>query len=226
MVGIDLNVKSIVDSNGTHYAQPRSLERNLVRLKRLSKAYSRTQKGSRNQEKARLRLARLHLRVVNQRSDAQHKLSSSLVRDNSFLFVESLNVAGMIKNHKLARVIADSSFSDFLRQLSYKAVNHDRIITPVGQYYPSSKTCSECGTVRAKLSLAERVFACECGVVLDRDENAAINILTEGMRLLNLKEPDRGLHGSNAYGGEGSGTGSNIRVKPTPKKQELIIKPN
>lgn len=224
MIGVDLNVASIVDSNDTHYPQPRSLERNLAKLKRLNKAFSRTQKGSRNRAKVRVKLARLHATITNQRADAHHKLSTNLVRDNSFIFTESLNVAGMLRNHKLARVIADSRFGEFLRQLSYKALNHERIITPVGRFYPSSKTCSECGTVRTKLSLSERVFTCDCGLITDRDYNAALNILIEGYRLL-VEQFDRGLHGNNACGGVSAGQDNTILTKLAPLKQELNIKP-
>lgn len=221
MVGVDLNVKSIVDSNGLHHDQPRSLQRNLKKMRRLNQELSRKQKGSRNRERARVKLARLHLRIANQRSDVHHKLSHSLIRDNSAIFIESLNVKGMLKNPKLARVIADSAFGEFLRQLNYKSVLHDRQVIPVGRFYPSSKTCSACGEVRTTLSLSERVFTCDCGFTADRDENAAENIFAEGMRLLSLKETDRGLHGSNACGGVSSGTSKITSVKLSPLKQEL-----
>ncbi|NJP05864.1 MAG: IS200/IS605 family element transposase accessory protein TnpB, partial [Chloroflexaceae bacterium] len=130
--------------------------------------------------KAKRKLARLHLRIANLRADATHKLTTRLAAKASTIALETLNVAGMLKNRRLSRAIADASFSEIVRQLAYKAVQ----VVRLNPFYPSSKTCNECGHINSDLTLADRVWACPaCGVVLDRDRNAARNIRDEGMRL-------------------------------------------
>lgn len=181
-VGIDLGVKTLATlSDGTVIANPRALAASEQRLKKAQKALSRKVKGSRRRAKARAKVARLHARVANQRGDAIHKTTSWLAGTYSEISVEDLNAAGMAKNHHLAKAVSDAAFGEFRRQLDYKTARTGAILHVVDRWYPSSKTCSKCGRVKAKLSLAERTYRCEhCGLVMDRDLNAAININVAG----------------------------------------------
>ena len=132
-----------------------------------------------------LKLAKLHEKIKNQRKDFQHKLSRKIVNENQVIVSEDLNVKGMLKNHKLAKSIQDASFSSFCSMISYKANEQHRQYVKIGTFYPSSKLCHCCGFNYNCLKLDERFWTCpECGTYLDRDENAAINILNEGLRIL------------------------------------------
>ena len=181
-VGIDLGVKTLATlSDGTVIANPRALAASERRLKKAQKALSRKVKGSRRRAKARAKVARLHARVANQRQDAMHKATSWLAGTYSEISVEDLNAAGMAKNHHLAKAVSDAAFGEFRRQLEYKTARSGAALHVVDRWYPSSKTCSKCGAVKAKLSLAERIYRCDgCGLVMDRDLNAAVNILVAG----------------------------------------------
>jgi putative transposase len=182
-IGIDLGVKALltgVDDAGNVVAVPgpKPLKAGLRRLRRASRAHSRKQKGSANRRKSSARLARIHARVANIRADALHKATSSIAARYETVAAEDLNVAGMMKNRRLARAISDQGFAAAVRTLGYKTTwNGGRLVT-AGRWFPSSKTCSGCGLVKAKLALSERVYTCEsCGLVLDRDVNAAVNLL-------------------------------------------------
>ena len=181
-VGIDLGVKTLATlSDGTVIENPRCLAASERRLKKAQKALSRKVKGSRRRAKARAKVARIHARVANQRLDAIHKTTSWLASTYSDISVEDLNAAGMAKNHRLAKAIMDASFGEFRRQLEYKTARNGAALHVVDRWYPSSKTCSRCGRVKAKLSLSERVYRCDgCGLVIDRDLNAAVNINVAG----------------------------------------------
>ena len=181
-VGIDLGVKTLATlSDGTVIANPRALAASERRLKKAQKALSRKVKGSKRCAKARAKVARIHAHVANQRGDAIHKATSWLAGTYSEISVEDLNAAGMVKNHRLAKAIMDAAFGEFRRQLEYKTARSGAALHVVDRWYPSSKTCSNCGRVKAKLSLAERVYRCDgCGLVMDRDLNAAVNILVAG----------------------------------------------
>ena len=160
---------------------------------------------------ARAKVARLHAHVANQRSDAMHKLTTRLARTYSDVSVEDLNAAGMVKNHRLAKAIMDAAFGEFRRQLEYKTARTGAALHVVDRWYPSSKTCSKCGTVKAKLSLAERVYKCDgCGLVMDRDLNAAINIKVAG------SAPET----QNAHRGTVSRSGQPGRATQVPAKCE------
>ena len=178
-VGVDLGVKHLaVTSDGRVFDNPRPLKKLLKKLKRLSRQHSRKQKGGQNRKKAARRLAKLHYRIACVRRDALHKVTTNLAKNHSLIAVEDLNVQGMMKNHNLAQAISDVSFAEFRRQLEYKCGWYGSRLVVVGRFFPSSKTCSGCGCVKEKLALSERVFQCEaCGMVLDRDLNAARNIL-------------------------------------------------
>ena len=181
-VGVDLGVKTLATlSDGTVVENPRYLRKSERKLKRAQQALSRKVKGSNRREKARAKVARLHARVANQRLDAMHKLTTRLAREYSDISIEDLHVAGMVKNHHLAKSIMDAAFGEFRRQLEYKTTRSGARLHVVDRWYRSSKTCSGCGRVKAKLSLSERTYRCDsCGLTMDRDLNAAINICVAG----------------------------------------------
>lgn len=182
-IGIDLGVRTLLtgaDDQGTvtGVPGPKPLKTALRKLKRASRAHSRKQKGSANSRKSAARLARLHARAGCVRADALHKATTDLARRYETVVIEDLNVAGMVKNRKLARAVSDQGFGQARRMLEYKTGWSGGRSVTAGRWFPSSKTCSACGTVKAKLSLAERTFTCgDCGLVLDRDLNAARNLL-------------------------------------------------
>ena len=177
-VGVDLGVKHLATlSDGTLVDGPKPLRSALKRFRRLSRALSRKAKGSRNREKARLRLARRHARVAGIRSDALHKLTTSLVRTYGCVVIEDLNVKGMGRNRRLSRAIADMGFGEFRRQLAYKVEPSLTAVVVADQWFPSSKLCRLCGALNDELMLKDRTFKCECcGHVEDRDLNAACNL--------------------------------------------------
>ena len=181
-VGIDLGIKTLATlSDGTVIENPRCLAASERRLKQAQKALSRKTMGSNRRAKARAKVARLHARVANQRLDAMHKLTTWLASTFSHISVEDLNAAGMARNHRLAKAVSDASFGEFRRQLEYKTAKTGARLHVIDRWYPSSKTCSKCGAVKAKLSLSERVFHCDaCGLSIDRDLNAAVNIKVAG----------------------------------------------
>ena len=177
-VGIDLGIKTLATlSDGTVIENPRCLAASERRLKKAQKALSRKAMGSKRRANARAKVARIHARVANQRLDAMHKLTTWLASTFSHISVEDLNAAGMARNHRLAKAVSDASFGEFRRQLEYKTAKTGARLHVIDRWYPSSKTCSKCGRVKAKLSLSERVFHCDaCGLSIDRDLNAAVNI--------------------------------------------------
>ena len=181
-VGIDLGIKDLATlSDGTVIPNPHSLKTGERQLRRAQKALSRKTKGSKRRAKARERVASIHARIANRRHDALNKLTTMLSRTYSDISIEDLNVAGMVKNHRLAKAVSDASFFELRRQLEYKTAKTGARLHFVDRWYPSSKTCSNCGSVKTKLSLTERTYKCEhCGLVIDRDLNAAINIMVAG----------------------------------------------
>ncbi|KKN21803.1 hypothetical protein LCGC14_0921600 [marine sediment metagenome] len=181
-IGIDLGIKSfIVTSDGLDIKAPKPLLRGLKRQRRLARQVSRKKKGSRNRKKAQLRLARHHSRVRNIRKDFLHKLSSDLTKTKQIICVEDLNIAGMVQNRKLSRAISDLGWGEFLRQLGYKASWYGSKVIKIDRWFPSSKTCSRCGYKLDQLDLGTRCWTCPgCSAELDRDLNAAVNILLEG----------------------------------------------
>ena len=212
-VGVDLGVKTLATlSDGTVIENPRYLRKSERRLKRAQKALSRKVKGSKRCAKARAKVARIHAHVANQRSDAMHKLTTRLARTYSDVSVEDLNAAGMVKNHHLAKAIMDAAFGEFRRQLEYKTARTGATLHVIDRWYPSSKTCSKCGAVKAKLSLSERVFHCDaCGLSMDRDLNAAINIKVAG------SAPEtQNAHGETRRRGNQHGCATQVPVKCEP----------
>jgi len=182
-IGIDLGLKSfIITSDAETIANPKYYARDEKKLARLQRKHAKKQKGSKNKDKARKKVARLHARIADTRRDFQHQISTRLIRENQTICLETLAVKNMLKNHCLAKAIADVGWSEFVRQLEYKAKWYGRTIVKIDRWYPSSKTCHVCGWVKQDLTLEDRVYVCEdCGNVTDRDYNAACNILAAGL---------------------------------------------
>lgn len=174
-----------VTSGGLKVPNQRPLERAEANLKRKQRKLSRKRKGSANRNKARIFVARAHEKVRRVRADVLHKLSRRLVNENQVIAVEGLNVKGMMANHSLAKAIGDVGWSMFLDMLSYKAERDGKVAVKCHRFFPSSKTCNDCGHVVASLPLRARSWACPaCGTIHDRDVNAARNIRDEGLRIL------------------------------------------
>ncbi|MDN8078684.1 RNA-guided endonuclease TnpB family protein [Burkholderia multivorans] len=194
-VGVDVGIKALATfSDGRVVEGPKALTTLLQRLRRLSRAHSRKVKGSNNRRKSARCLARLHWRIANVRNDALHKLSHHLTTEYGFIAIEDLNVAGMLKNGRLARHIADAGFGELRRQLEYKAAQRGVQLEVVNRWYPSSKTCSDCGSINEVLTLSDRFWVCmACGSTHDRDSNAAKNILAEAIRQVNITTPGAGV---------------------------------
>jgi putative transposase len=173
VLGVDLGVKDLaVLSDGTRFENPKHLRKAKRKLRLAQRRVSRRVKGSQNRIKAKRKLARVHLRVANQRKDTIHKITTHIARSARTIVIEDLNVAGMVKNHNLARAISDCGFHELLRQLKYKA--HKVLVAD--RFYPSSKLCHKCQTKNTQLKLSDRYWTCTCGAVLDRDLNAALNL--------------------------------------------------
>jgi putative transposase len=181
-VGIDLGLKHfLVTSKGEKVKPLKALRKHEVKLKRYQKVLSRRTKGGKNRDKTRLKVAKVHELIANSRKDWLHKLSTRLIQENQLISLEDLNVQGMVKNHKLAKSINDSSWSTFVNFLEYKAEVYGRTIYKVSRWFPSSQLCSDCGYRVGKLALNIRNWTCtNCDETHDRDINAAININTVG----------------------------------------------
>lgn len=185
-----------VDSNNVHYENPKYLSKSLKKLRREQRRLSRKEKGSKSRDKQRVKVARVHERIANQRSDHHHKLSRKLVDENQIIGVEDLNIKGMVCNHKLARCISDAAWGNFLRMLEYKAAWSGRTLVKIPTFYPSSQTCSCCGYQnRAVKDLSVREWVCpDMRANHQRDENASQNILRETLYILLVKELRRLSH--------------------------------
>lgn len=177
-VGIDLGIKDYaILSDGTKYSNPKYYENNRLKLKILQQKFARTQKGSNRHQVMRLKVVRQYRKITNCRTDFLHKLSTELIRKYDAICLENLNVDGMLKNHNLAMAIQSASWSEFVRQLKYKAEWEGKNIVIIGRFDPSSKTCSKCGYVKCDLKLSDREWICPiCGEHHNRDVNAAVNI--------------------------------------------------
>ena len=185
-VGIDLGLTHFaILSTGEKVAAPNTFRKHETKLAKLQRRLAKKQKGSANRKKARLKVAKLHAKIADSRKDFLHKLSTRLINENQVIAIETLAVSNMQKNHSLAKSIADASWSEFVRQLEYKALWYGRELVGIDRWYPSSKRCSDCGHTVAKMPLNVREWACpECGAIHDRDINAARNILAAGLAVL------------------------------------------
>jgi len=182
-VGADLGLKSFVAlSDGEIVGNPKFFAKDEKKLARAQRRHAKKQKGSKNRDKARLKVARIHVRIADRRRDFLHKLSTRLIRENQTICVETLAVKNMVKNRSLSKAISDVGWSEFVSQLEYKAEWYGRTLVKIDRWYPSSKRCSQCGHILDSLSLDVRVWSCpECHTVHDRDVNAANNILAVGL---------------------------------------------
>ncbi|WP_217236141.1 RNA-guided endonuclease TnpB family protein [Streptomyces sp. AC555_RSS877] len=182
-VGIDVGLDHLLTlSTGEKIANPRHERRDRTRLAKAQRELSRKAKGDgANRAKARRKVARIHARIADRRRDMLHKLTTRLVRENQTLVIEDLTVRNMVRNHTLARAISDASWSEFRFLLEYKAAWYGREVIAVDRFFPSSRLCSVCGTLQAKMPLSVRTWTCDCGTTHDRDVNAAKNLLAAGL---------------------------------------------
>ncbi|MDR1424574.1 MAG: transposase [Azoarcus sp.] len=214
--GVDLGVAALATlSTGETVSGPKAQTALLHRLRRVSRSLSRKVKGSKNRDKAKKKLARLHARIGHIRCDALHQLTTNLARRFHTIGIEDLNVMGMMKNRHLSRSIADMGFFEFRRQLEYKAAMRGGQVVVADRFFASSKTCSCCGHKLDELPLSARSWRCpQCGAEHDRDVNAAINLRDYAVSST-----------VSACGGEGAGSGRKTGTKPAPMKQEANSKP-
>lgn len=185
-IGIDLGVKDfVITSEGEVFDNLHFKKSQSDKIKRLQRQLSRKEKGSNNRNKARKRLAKAYKKINDKKQYYLHAVSNSLIDENQVICMEDLNVKGMLRNHKLAESIQEMNFGEFKRILEYKAKWYNRKIVFVDRFYPSSKTCHNCGYINKRLKLSDRQWVCpHCGEVVERDYNAALNILDEGLRIL------------------------------------------
>ena len=192
IVGIDLGIKDlIITSNGEKFENKHFYKKQENKLKKLNRKFAKTQISSKNHQKIRVKIAKLNEKIQNQRLWYIHHIVNQLLNENQVIVMEDLNVSGMMKNHKLAKSIQDVSLCELKRILQYKASWNDKRVIFIDRFYPSSKLCSSCGYKNNELQLSDREWVCpECGVVHDRDINAAVNIMNEGKRIIGLSSPE------------------------------------
>ena len=193
--GFDLGLKDFcIFDSGEVIENPKYYRKTEYRIKKTQRQLSKCKKFSKNYKKVQVKLAKLHEKIKNQRKDFQHKMSRQIVNENQVIISEDLNVKGMLKNHKLAKSIQDASFSSFCNMIAYKAIEQQRQYIKIGTFYPSSKLCHCCGFKYKGLKLEERFWTCpNCETYLDRDNNAAINILNEGLKILSRDTDGRSV---------------------------------
>ena len=195
-IGIDLGIKEFATMSDCTKIENLKLskeyekklkreQRKLSRRCKLAKDSAKKLSDSKNYQKQKRKVAKIHNKIRNKRKDFVNKLSTKIINNHDIICIEDLNIKGMLKNHKLAKSISDVSWSEFVRQLEYKANWYERKIIKIPTFYPSSKTCSSCGNIKESLTLSERIYHCEyCGLEIDRDYNASINILRKGLEIL------------------------------------------
>ncbi len=213
----------MVLSNGERVAAPRFYRKRERKLKRANRALHRKHKGSANRAKARKRVARVHQKTANKRQDFLHKLSTRIIREHEAVCVENLAVNGLART-KLAKSIHDAGWSDFLGMLEYKALWHRKHLVKIGRWYPSTKLCGQCGALNDDLTLTDREWLCECGVLHDRDKNAACNIRQEGLRILGVSILAAGCAESQNACPQGGPLGLGPSVRPGLKTRHDGLK--
>jgi putative transposase len=239
VVGVDAGIRHLaVLSTGVAIANPRALEHQLCKLRRLNRQLARCTPGSKRRKQTRWQLARVHARAANVRQDALHKLTTTLATEHGTIVVEHLNVAGMVRNRRLARFLSDAGMAELRRQCAYKTAWYGSRLVVADRFYPSSKTCSACGWVKAKLTLAERTFSCEtCRLRVDRDLNAAHNlaklaqhVAQSGWETQNARGADQKTQpgGQAAMKREPSSPGSHpgVRLGPPTCKASAAARPS
>jgi len=186
-VGVDLGIKDLaICSDGKTYENIKTTKKYAKKLSYEQRQLSKKQKGSKNRGRQRIKVARVHEKITNSRTNHIHNITTQIVRDNQTICVEDLSVANMMKNHQLAKSISDCSWSEFLRQLKYKSEWNERNLIQIDKFFPSSKTCNKCKFVNQDLQLKDRKWVCPvCGAELDRDINASENILEQGLMIYN-----------------------------------------
>lgn len=184
-IGIDLGIKDlIITSEGEVFENKKFLQNNYYKLRKLQRKFAKTKKGGKNREKLRIKIAKLCRKITNQKEYYYHQITNTLLRENQTIIMETLNLKGMMEEKKLSRNISDASWGLLTRMLEYKANWYGRDLIKINQWFPSSKTCSNCGNVKEKLKLSERIYDCKsCGIKIDRDLNAAINIKNTGIKI-------------------------------------------
>ena len=194
-VGIDIGIKDfVITSEGEVFNNLHFKKTETNKVKKLQKQLSRKQKGSNNRNKARIRLATLYKKIRDKKEYYLHYISNSIINENQVICMEDLNVKGMSKNHKLSESILEMNFGEFRRIIEYKARWYNRKIVFVDRFYPSSKTCHNCGYINKELTLNDRHWICpHCGELINRDYNAAQNILDEGLRIIGCSTPESTL---------------------------------
>ncbi|MFF0129390.1 RNA-guided endonuclease InsQ/TnpB family protein [Streptomyces mirabilis] len=183
-VGVDVGLDHLLTlSTGEKIANPRHERRDRAALARQQRRFAKKEKGSANRARARLKVAKIHARIADRRRDTLHKVTTRLVRENQTIVIEDLTVRSMVKNHRLARAISDAAWREFRSMLEYKARWYGREVIAVDRWFPSSRLCSACGTLRGKMPLNVRTWTCDCATTHDRDVNAADNLLAAGLAL-------------------------------------------
>lgn len=198
-VGVDLGIKELaVVSDGQRFENPKALRKAQSKLKRFQRELSRRKKGGKNREKTRQKIAKAHQRIANIRRDTLHKATSDIVAKTkpdskrpSVVVLEDLNVSGMLSNHCLAQAISDVGFAEFRRQLEYKSVWYGSDLMLADQFFPSSRLCRHCGCINSELKLSDREWTCDCGAILDRDLNAALNLKSLAVPSVRRKQAER-----------------------------------
>lgn len=188
-IGMDLGIKDLViTSDGEVFDNNKLTYKYEHKLSKLQRQFAKKKKGSNNWDKHRIKIAKLYEKITNKRIDNLHKISSRIVKENQLIFSEDLNIKGMVKNHNLAKSIHDCGWYELTRQLTYKAEWNNRIYKKINRYFPSSQLCNICGYQNKDTkNLNVRYWECpECGTLHDRDKNASINILNEGLNNLNI----------------------------------------
>jgi putative transposase len=221
VVGLDAGITSLVTlSTGEKITNPKFERKDRARLGKAQRELSRKRQGSRNWGKARVRVARIHARIADRRRDFLHKLTTRLVRENQAIVIEDLAVRSLLGNRTLARAISDASWTELRSQLEYKCAWYGREMIAIDRFFPSSKTCSTCGLIRAQLPLNVRAWTCEgCGTRHDRDHNAAKTILAAGLAVSACGagvRPQRSTSGR-AVGSEAGNVKARAVAVPSPR---------